>query len=88
MCSCGKITGEGNEDATGMINVEKGITNVTITIPASFFNEETDYEKIKTEAEEKGYKSCTISSDGSVTYVIPKSIYNSLTHCELHVILN
>ena len=82
-CSVNKKTStDSTTEQGGQMEVDKGLMNVTITIPADMFNmfgendEGTDYEEIKADAEAKGYKSCTVNADGSVTYVIPKSVYN------------
>ena len=82
-CSLGgKITTDSTEESESKIEVDKGLLNVTVTIPASMYNtfledgEKPDYDEIKAEAEADGYKSCTVNADGSVTYVIPKSVYN------------
>lgn len=62
------------EEKTDKIKTEKGILNVTITIPSSFVGEEgVTQEELDQEVKEKGFKSATINEDGSVTYVMSKS---------------
>lgn len=65
---------EKTEEKTETIKTEKGILNVTITIPASFVGEgDVTQEELDQEVKEKGFKSATINEDGSVTYVMSKS---------------
>lgn len=58
-------------EAFGDIDVDSGLFNVTITFPADFVGETTQ-EQIDESVKEKGYKSGTLNSDGSVTYIITK----------------
>lgn len=53
------------------IEVDEKLFNVELTIPASFFEDETE-EDIKANAEEQGIKKCVINDDGSVTYTMSK----------------
>ena len=48
-----------------------------ITLPATFFEDETE-ESIKAEAEEKGFSECTVNEDGSVTYKMSKTMHKEL----------
>ena len=66
-----------NNEVSEGIEVDKGILNVEISIPASLaggLNEE-DIEK---EVAEKGYKSGRKNADGSVTYTMSKSKHKEL----------
>ena len=56
-------------EAIGDVDVDKGLFNVTLTIPKDFVGETTQ-EKLDESVKEKGYKSATLNSDGSVTYVM------------------
>ncbi len=58
-------------EAMGDVEVDKGLFNVTLNIPADFIGETTQEELDKT-VKEKGFKSATLNPDGSVTYVINK----------------
>lgn len=73
--------GESTEDATedgGGLEVDRGIFNVTITIPASFIDEDKTQEDYDALAKEKGYKSATLNDDGSVTYVMTRAQHEEL----------
>lgn len=74
-CSLEEETPAGTTEKKSVLDVEKGFRDVTITIPASFYESDTDPDSIKADAQEKGYKSCTVNPDGSVTLVIPKNLY-------------
>jgi hypothetical protein len=67
-------------DAGGTIDdvdVDQGLLNVDVTIPADFFDGLSEQE-ILDQASESGYTSATINSDGSVTYTMPRSLYNEM----------
>lgn len=61
-------------DALGDVDVDEGIFNVELTIPADYIGEQTqeDLDKL---AEEHGFKSIVLNADGSATYTL---------HCRLH----
>lgn len=70
-----KIT---NIDSLNDLEVDKGIFDVTLTIPASFLQEEmtqADYDSL---AAESGYQSVTLNEDGSATYIMTKSQHRKL----------
>ena len=69
----------GSEDAKeeSGVEVDTGLFNVTITIPADFAGEITQEELDQT-VSEKGYKSATLNDDGSVTYVMTKAQHKEL----------
>lgn len=60
-----------SEEPSG-IQVEEGLLNVDITMPASFFEDKTEGE-IKADADETGYGKCVINEDGSVTYTMSRN---------------
>ncbi len=64
-------------EAIGDINVDKGIFDVTLTIPADFAGDVTQEELDET-AKENGYQSATLNSDGSVTYVMTKAQHKEM----------
>jgi major membrane immunogen (membrane-anchored lipoprotein) len=74
-----KTAGEGTDpQASGeSIDVEKGLFDVTITLPASMV-ELQDVETITEEAKEKGIKEVVINDDGSVTYKMSKSVHKQI----------
>ena len=62
----------------GGIDVDKGIFNVTLTIPADFIGEDITQQKCDDVASEKGYKSVILNTDGSVRYVMSNAQHNSM----------
>lgn len=69
-------TTENTEDKQG-VGVEKGLFNVEVTIPASFFEGE-DTEQIIADAKEEGVGEATVNEDGSVTYKMSKSKHKEM----------
>ena len=59
------------------IEVDKALFDVTITIPKDYIGEVTQ-EELDDTSEEKGYKSATLNSDGSVTFVMTKDQHKEL----------
>ena len=59
------------------LNVDKGILNVDVTLPASFFIDSTE-EEIIAEAKENGVTETVVNKDGSVTYTMSKSKYKEM----------
>lgn len=53
-------------------------STVELTIPANFVDEGTTQETLDATASEKGYKTATLNSDGSVTYVMTKDQHKTL----------
>ena len=64
-------------EAIGDVDVDKGLFNVTLTIPKDFVGETTQ-EKLDESVKERGYKSATLNSDGSVTYVMTKAQHEEM----------
>jgi len=65
------------EEVSEGIEVDEGLLNVTITIPASFFEDKTDFDP-DTYAEENGFKEAVVNEDGSVTITMSKRKHNEL----------
>ena len=61
----------------GDIEVDEGLFNVEMTVPKDLMGEKTQEELDKLR-DENGYKSVTLNSDGSVTYVMTKKQHNEL----------
>ena len=53
------------------LSVDENLLTVEVTMPAAFFEDETP-EEIQASAKEAGFLSCTVNSDGSVTYKMTK----------------
>ena len=66
-----------DDKAEGGIAVDEGLLSVEITMPATFFEEETE-ESIKASAEENGFDNCTVNEDGSVTYKMSKAKHKEM----------
>lgn len=64
-------------DTIGDIDVDSGLFDVTLTIPADFVGEVTQ-EQLDETARENGYKSVTLNDDGSVTYVVTKAQHEEM----------
>ena len=68
---------ETEENAGESLNVDKGILNVDVTLPASFFEGSTE-EEIIAAAKEQGIKEAVVNEDGSVTYTMSKSKHKEM----------
>ncbi len=64
-------------EAIGDVDVDKKLFDVTLTIPKDFVGDTTQ-EKLDESAKEKGYKSATLNSDGSVTFVMTKEQHKEM----------
>ncbi|WP_449537789.1 hypothetical protein [Ferdinandcohnia sp. Marseille-Q9671] len=65
------------EENSEQIAVDKGLLNVEITLPPSFFEGEEDLESTKAEAEKKGIE-VTKNEDGSLTYKMSKKQHKEM----------
>lgn len=65
---------ETKQNSFDSLNVDKGIANVDVTMPVSFFIELTKEELIA-EAKKNGITEIVFSEDGLVTYTMSKSKY-------------
>lgn len=68
---------QGALEAISDVNVEKGLFNVELDIPADFMGEKTQ-EELDESSKEKGYKSITLHDDGSATYVMTKQQHKQM----------
>ena len=68
---------ETEENAGESLDVDKGLFNVDVTLPASFFEDSTE-EEIIAEAKEQGIKEAVVNEDGSVTYTMSKSKHEEM----------
>ncbi|ACT04193.1 hypothetical protein [Paenibacillus sp. JDR-2] len=63
----------------GQIEVDKGLLNTELTLPASFFEgDERTSDQIIADVKSKGVKEVTANADGSYTYKMSKSVYNDM----------
>lgn len=70
-------TEENEAPAKDKVEVDKGLLNVEITIPASMLEGETAEEAIAG-AKEQGVKEVTENEDGSLTYKMSKSVHKEI----------
>ena len=59
-----------SSDGSGMVEVDSGLFNVTITVPATFVEEGATQESLDATAKEEGYKSITLNEDGDRKSVV------------------
>lgn len=75
------LTACGNDDkkseSSDSINVDKNLTNVEITIPASLVNEQS-MDEIQEEAKENGITDVVQNDDGSITYKMSKKAHKKM----------
>lgn len=67
---------ESTEEGEG-VNVDKGLFNVEVTIPPSFFEGE-DPEEVAANAEAENVEEATVNEDGSITYKMSKAQHKEL----------
>lgn len=67
-----------SSDGSGMVEVDSGLFNVTINVPATFVGEDATQESLDATAKEEGYKSITLNEDGSATYVMTKAKHKEM----------
>ncbi|MDG5471372.1 DUF4352 domain-containing protein [Jeotgalibacillus sp. ET6] len=72
-----KASAESEETEEQSVEVDKGLLNVELTIPASMFEGE-DIDQVIAEAKEDGVKEATKNDDGSVTYKMSKSAHKEM----------
>lgn len=68
---------ETEENAEGGVDVDKGLFNVEVTLPATFFEGE-DMETVVANAKQQGIDEATLNEDDSVTYKMSKSKHEEL----------
>ena len=77
----GEASAEENQSeqqtSSGAVQVDEGLLNVTITLPASYFEDMTDFDP-DTYANEQGFKEVVVNEDGSVSITMSKSKHNEL----------
>lgn len=67
-----------SSESVDNIEVDKGLFDVTLQIPADFVDEDKTQADYDVMAQEAGYKSITLNSDGSLTYVMTKTQHKEL----------
>lgn len=75
--AAGSENKEGEKNSEGGVNVDKGLFNVEVTLPAELF-EGGDTETVVANAKQQGIDEATLNEDGSVTYKMSKSKHEEL----------
>lgn len=70
--------GDSENEETQSIEVDEGLLNVEIIVPADFLEEGTTQEALDETAKEEGIKSITLNDDGSATYIMSKSKHDEI----------
>lgn len=65
------------DNTSEKLEVDENLLTVDITLPASFFQDQSE-EEIKEKALENGCKKCTINDDGTVIYTMTKKAHKDL----------
>ncbi|WP_042346137.1 hypothetical protein [Bacillus massiliigorillae] len=76
-CSSNDDSKKEKSEEKGAVEVDKGLLNVEVTLPASFFEGE-DIDKVIAEAKKDGVKEVTKNEDGSLTYKMSKSQHTKM----------
>ena len=78
LVACSSDGEKNSKEETGeKVAVDKGILNVEVTLPASFFEGE-DIDEAIASAKEDGVTDVIKNSDGSLTYKMPKSKHKEM----------
>ena len=68
-----------NDGETQSVEVDKGLLNVEITLPAAFIDEEEEnHEKMIADAKADGVKDVIVNDDGSLTYKMSKAKHKEM----------
>ena len=67
-----------NDGENQSVEVDKGLLNVEITLPASFFEEEEDHDQMIADAKADGVKDVIVNDDGSLTYKMSKAKHKEM----------
>ena len=77
-CSSNEESTKEQEENKEAVEVDKGLLNVEVTLPASLFEGENLDEVIAQAKEEEGIKEVTKNEDGSLTYKMSKSAHKKM----------
>ena len=81
LTACGgearELEKETEKNSVYALKIEKGIVNVDVTLPASFFIESTE-EEIIAKAKKNNVTETVVNKDGSVTYTMSQSKYKEM----------
>ena len=76
-CGGGKTSSPADDGDSSGIQVDEKLLNVDITLPASLFEDDEDFDA-DTYAQEQGFIKAVVNEDGSVTITMTKAKYNEL----------
>jgi len=71
-------SGNDELDSLGKVEVDSGLFDVTLTIPADYMTEGITQDQLDEEAKAAGYQSITLNDDGSATYVMTKAQHKEM----------
>lgn len=71
------VADDGSSEAEGIVDVDKGVFDVTMTVPAEYMEGVTQ-EELDESVQAGTVHSATLNDDGSVTYVMSKSQHKQL----------
>lgn len=71
------ISDASESEPSGGVEVDEGLFDVELTVPADFISESTQ-EELDTVCEENGFKSIILNEDGSATYTMTKKQHKEL----------
>lgn len=80
LIGCSSPDSENNnteDEEESQLEIDKGLLNVEVTLPAAFFEEE-DIDSVIADAKENGVKEVTKNEDGSLTYKMSKATHQDL----------
>ena len=66
-----------DQNTDGSVAVDEGLFNVTITLPASYFEDLTDFDP-EVYTKEQGFKKTIVNDDGSISITMSKSKHDEL----------
>lgn len=66
------------EPIAPIVDVDKTLFNVELTIPADYIEEDVTQESLDADAAESNFKSATLNADGSVTYIMSKDQHSKM----------
>lgn len=69
---------EAAANTTPVIEADRNLLTVDITVPAEFVEEGTTQDTLDADAAQAGYISATLNADGSVTYTMTKAVHKEM----------
>ncbi|RIE02888.1 hypothetical protein D3H35_19930 [Cohnella faecalis] len=67
-----------NKKSGQSLKIDKGLSRTEVTLPASFFDENSNEEEVALKAKERGISEVKKNADGSYTYTMSEDAYNKI----------